>query len=161
MGTALAKIVEVHTNSFSFVKVSDRSNALIAVPVASGKSGRALLIFVARSRGRKTRWWSPTIALAGRPLMSFIESLKELDKGGRAAAFKSRSSLFITVRRKESEVLFIIGRGGVPYASLRLKGSDAVRLSEMLEKALTWPPAELPQPLSWKAKEAIFGRYIS
>lgn len=158
----MVKITEVHGGTLSFVKVVDRSVTLIVVPVPSGRSGgRALLLFVARSRGRGARWWSPTVALAGRPLLSFIEALRRVGSGGRGAAFKSKSGLFVAVRRKGSKVLFLLGEGGTPYASLRLSRNETARLSEVLGRALTWPPAELPQPLSWKAKEALFGRYLS
>lgn len=158
----MVKIAEVHGGSLSFVKVVDRSVTLIAVPVPSrGGRGRALLLFVAKSKGRGARWWSPTVALAGRPLISFIEALRRVGSGGRGAAFKSKSGFFVAIRRKGSKVLFLLGKGNVPYASLRLSRSETARLSEVLEKALTWPPAELPLPLSWKAKETLFGHYLS
>ncbi|MEM0024196.1 MAG: hypothetical protein QXG48_03025 [Thermofilaceae archaeon] len=159
---ALARVVEVHTSSLSFVKMVDRSSTLLVVPVPSSRgSGRALLLFVARSRGRKSRWWSPTIALSGRPLVSLMEALRGTERGRGGVAFKSKSGFFIALRRRGAEGLLLIGQGGVPFASFRLRKSDAAKLAEMLERALSWPPAELPTPLSWKVKEALFGRYVS
>lgn len=158
----MAKIAEVHAGTLAFVRVADRSSTLLAVPVPSRRSGgRALLLFVAKSRGRRSRWWSPTLALGGRALTSFIEALGRVEKGGKSVAFKSKSGLFIAVRCRGVEKLLLVGQGGVPYASFRLRKGDAARLAEKLEKALTWPPVELPSPLSWKVKEAIFGQYVS
>lgn len=156
----LTRIAEAHLRGLSFVRVSDRSTTLFAVPVPSSR-GRALLVFAARSRGRGRRWWSPTLALGSRQLRSLAEALKRVPEGGPGAALKSKSGLFIAVRRRSSSCLLLLGSGDKPYATVRLKGSDAIRLSELLEGALAWPPAQLPSPLTWRAKERIFGPHVS
>jgi len=154
----LAKVVEVHTGRISFVKVSDRSTSLFAVPVPSSR-GRALLLFASRSRGRgRRRWWSPTLALSGRLVLTLAEALRGDRRG---LALRSKTGLFVAVRRRGSELLLLLGAGGRPFATVRLTGGDAAKLSSMLERALTWPPAELPSPLSWRAKERIFGQHAS
>ena len=143
--------------NLSFVKIKDRSTALFAVPVPS-RRGVALLLFAARAKGRGSRWWSPTLALAGSPLRAFIDSLRRVAEGGESAAFKSRKSgLFVVVRRRDAGYILLLGSGSTVFASLRMSRGDLQRATSLLEAAVRWPPNQLPPSLTWEVKEEIFG----
>ncbi len=160
-GVELARVVEVHAGRLIFVKASDRSTTIFAVPVPSRK-GSALLLFAARSGSGGRRWWSPTLALAGAPLRAFVESLLRIAERGGSAAYRSRKSgLFVAVRRRGSGYVLLLGGAGGVFASLRLSRGDLRKAAELLEGVTRAAPNELPLPLTWKVKEAVFGPHAS
>lgn len=142
------------------MKVSGRGSTLFAVPVPSVK-GAALLFFAAKVRSRGSRWWTPTLALAGSPLRSLIERLEGLAEGGRAFTFKSRKSgVFISVRRRGPGYALVLGKEGRVYVTIEAKGGDLAKLAGLLREAVEQGPAELPLPLTWRDKERVFGPYL-
>lgn len=156
----MARVLRVQAGGTAFVKVSHRRSTLFAVPVPSSK-GVALLFFAAKVRGRGSRWWSPTLALAGAPLRSLVEGLRRLAEGGRPFSFRSRKSgLFIAARRRGRGFELVLGKEAAVYVRVAVKRGDLLKLAELLEGAMGWRPAELPLPLTWSSKERIFGPYV-
>lgn len=157
-GAELARVAVVRTGKLAFVKVSGRGSTLFAVPVPSAR-GAAILLFAAKVRSRKSRWWTPTLALAGSPLRSLIERLEALaEGGGRAFTFRSRKSgLFVSVRRRGSGYALLLGKGEKVYAAIEARGGDLAKLASALREVLERGPTELPLPLTWRDKERVFG----
>ncbi len=159
-GAALVRVAMVRAGRLVFVKVSGRGSTLFAVPAPSAK-GVALLLFAAKVRSRGSRWWTPTLALAGSPLRLLIERLRGLAGDSRAFTFRSRKSgLFISVRRRSSGYELVLGKEGKVYVTIEAKGGDLAKLAGLLREAVERGPAELPLPLTWKDKERIFGPYL-
>lgn len=154
----MGRVAEVHASGRSFILVRHRGSAVFIVPVRSTK-GAAFLIFGAKVRSRGKRWWFPTLALAGRALERFNEGVGEVASEGRgAAAFRSKKSgMFVKVSAEGGGGRLIVGQGSRAYVSVELSRGDLARLTSLLHRARSWEVADLPLPLTWRAKEEIFG----
>ncbi|HDD33645.1 MAG: hypothetical protein DRK00_01170 [Thermoprotei archaeon] len=158
----MAKISEVRVGRTSFIKVCQRSTTLFLVPVPSVR-GRALLVFVAKARSRRSRWWSPTLAIPAPSLEKLLDGMRRmLEETRQKLAYTSRSSgLFLSIKLVGSTVMLVLGQGTKVYAKIQLRRGDLWRLTSSLEKAYkAWPVNELPPVLTWRVKDRIFGPHV-
>ncbi len=100
--------------------------------------------------------------LAGQPLERLVRRIGELIGRGRGRvsfSFK-RSGLFIKVSVKGSRARLVLGQGSRVFVSLDLSAGNLGKLSRMLARIEPPRQVELPSPLTWRSKEAVFGKYV-
>ncbi|MEM1509884.1 MAG: hypothetical protein QXY49_02665 [Thermofilaceae archaeon] len=157
----MAKVVPIRAGKLQFISVNSRKATLFFVPVPSG-TGKALLIFGAKVRSKNKIWWTPTLALSGQPLQRFVSRAGELaDKGkGRVSFSSKKNGLFIKVTVKGSRACFALGQRNRVFISLGLSARNLGKLSRTLASIKPRRQVELPRPLTWRSKEAVFGPYV-
>ncbi|RLF00993.1 MAG: hypothetical protein DRJ57_00090 [Thermoprotei archaeon] len=158
----MAKIAEVRVGRTSFIKVSQRSTTLFLVLVPSA-GGKALLVFAAKARSRRSRWWSPTLAIPASSLEKLLDNVKRMFKEARRkSTYTSRSTgLFLSIKLTGPTAVLVLGQGAKIYVKMQLRKGDLQKLVSSLERAYrAWPASELPPVLTWRVKDRIFGPHV-